>query len=224
MQIAPTTEAHTDESAVDQPTQAQTLPADQFTQDDLTNAASSTADAHTIALTTQAKPTGIAAGLEALGLDGKLLAAQIVNFIILLLILRKFLYKPLVGMLEKRRETIESGMNKAEEIEKRYADFQVDHAKRIEESKAESASMIEQAKQAAEAMRQDTLAKTQAESEALLARAKDEIDRSKEKMLQELKQEVGSLVITLTSKVIGKTLGKDEQDKLVKEAMSEVNK
>ncbi len=212
MKIAVTTESHESESTLEQQVETQIgdHPAD----------AATTGEAHTT--TAEDQPTGIAAGLEALGLDGKLLAAQIINFVILLLVLRKFLYKPLVGLLEKRRDAIEEGMKKTEEIEKRYTEFQTEHMKRIEESKAEATAMIEKAKKAAEEIRQDTLTKTTAETEAMLTRAKEEIERGKEKMLQELKQEVGTLVVAATAKVIGKAIGKDEQDKLIKEALNEV--
>src|SRR3989344_888148 len=75
-------------------------------------------------------PSGLAAGAQALGIDGKLLTAKIVNFIILVFVLRKFVYQPLLGLLEKRRQTIEERMKKAEEIETRFSAFKEEHKKR----------------------------------------------------------------------------------------------
>ena len=172
--------------------------------------------------TTEASSSGIAGGLKALGVDGKLLAAQILNFIILVIILRKFLYQPLLGLMEKRRLQIEESQKKAEEVEKRYAEFQIEHVRRIEESKAEATALIEKAKTAAESLRQDMLAATQAESDKLLERTKAEIERQKESMLAELKHEIGGLVITVASKLLGREIDPKTETKFIEEAIREV--
>lgn len=173
---------------------------------------------------THAEEGGIAAGLKAIGLDGKLLIAQIINFVILLLLLRRFLYKPLVGLLEQRRETIEKSQKQAAEIEKRFADFQIEHQQRIEESKQEAVALVAKAKEAAESLRQETLKSTQAEAEKLLTRANQEISSQKEKMLKEAKSEIGQLVIAATEKILGQTMTKDTQEKLLKEALEGAKK
>lgn len=165
---------------------------------------------------------GVSGGLQALGLDGKLLAAQIVNFIVLLLILRQFVYKPLMALLEKRRTDIETGLKQADEIKERYQEFQVEHAQRIEESKTEASAVIEKAKQAAEELRNEMLAATKAETEKMLTRTHDEIAREKDKMLGEVKQEVGRLVIAATEKIISKEIDEKIQDRLIDEVVDEV--
>lgn len=146
--------------------------------------------------------SGIAAGIQALGIDGRLLTAQIVNFIILLLILRKFLYGPLVSFMETRRQGIEASLKKADEIEEKHKEFQIEHEKQINDAKVEAAEMIADAKAAAEGIRQETLATTQAESEKMLAKAAIEIEEQKTKLLKELKHEVGALVVAATGKIV----------------------
>ena len=168
------------------------------------------------------QPTGISGGLEALGLDGKLLAAQIINFVILLLILRKFVYGPLVGLLERRKTTIEESLKKASEIEERYEKFQIEHARRVEESKAEAATIIRKAKEAADKLRASDIEVTKQETEKMLLKAKAEIEKQKDTLLTELKQEVGSLVVEATGKIIGKELDDKTQSRLLIEATKEV--
>lgn len=170
------------------------------------------------------QPSGIAGGLQALGLDGKLLAAQLINFFILFFLLRKFLYGPLVGLLEKRRLQIEQSVKQAEEIEQQHAEFTVEHQKRLEKAKAEAAAIVNEAKQAADALRQEQLAATQTETDKMLRQAKEDIGRQKEQLLDELKQEVGALVVTTTAKVIGKHLDRDAEERLLKEAINEVKR
>lgn len=167
---------------------------------------------------------GIAAGAQALGINGPALAAQILNFFILLFLLQRFLYRPLVGLLEKRRHQIETSLQQAEEMERRHAEFQVEHEARLTESKAEAAAIIEKATQAANQLRQETLATATAEADKLLVRTHEEIARQKEQLLQDLKQEVGSLVVAATAKVLGKNIDTDAQQQLVKEALAEVKK
>ncbi len=164
---------------------------------------------------------GLAAGAEALGLNGKLLAAQIVNFVILLVILRQFLYKPLVGLLEQRRKQIEESAKKATEIEAKYQEFTIEHARRIDESKQEASSIIDSAKKAAESIRQETVSQAQAEVEGMLAKAQADINHAKEKMLAELKHEIGGLVVAATAKIIKKELDEKAQSVLIDEAVSE---
>lgn len=170
------------------------------------------------------QPSGIAAGVQALGLDGKLLAAQIINFVILALVLRQFVYKPLMGLLEKRRQTIEQSLTKAEEIEKQSALFSVEHQKRIEASKAEAAAMIDNAKKATDEMRAEIQTQAQADADRILSKAREEIANQKETMLIELKQEVGALVVSATAKILGKELDAKTQSKLIDEAVKEASK
>lgn len=170
------------------------------------------------------QPSGIAAGAQALGIDGKILIAQLINFVILLLILRHFVYKPLLSLLEKRRQTIEDSQSKAEEIQKQYAEFQVEHEKRIEKAKADANDIVEKAKTASETMRQETLATAQVEAENLITRAKEEIEREKERLMQELKGEIGSLVVAATSKIIGTEINSKKQSELIEEAIKESGK
>lgn len=167
------------------------------------------------------QPSGVAAGLHALGLDGRLLTAQIINFIILLLILRKYLYGPLVKLMEDRRERIADSLKKAEEIDKQRIEFQIEHEKRINESKQEAANLLTQAKKSAETLKQDMVATAQTESEKMLAKAQVEINKQKETMLAELKHEIGTLVVEATTKVVGKEFVGTLDDKMINEAISE---
>ncbi len=180
------------------------------------------AETHTTASTEASSSGGVEAGLKALGVDGKLLAAQILNFIILVIILRKFLYKPLLGLLEKRREQIEQSAQKADEIEKRYAEFQIEHQERIDQSKKEATELIQKAKESAELLKSETLSQTQAENEKLLERAKLEIEDQRQSMMQELKAEIGTLVIETTQKIIGSSIDTKTATRFIEEAVKEV--
>jgi F-type H+-transporting ATPase subunit b len=155
-----------------------------------------------------------------LGVDGKLLAAQIVNFIILVLILRHFVYKPLMAMLEKRRTDIADSLKKVEEIEQRSQAMQAEHEKQMAKSKEEALAIIDKAKQAAETMRAEMLDVTKAENEKLLVRAQEDIAREKDKMLGEAKQDIGKLVIAASEKILQKELDEKTQERFIDEALN----
>ncbi len=188
------------------------------------SAPSNTTETAVASVSHPAQTGGVAAGLAALGVDGKILAAQIINFIILVLVLRKILYKPLVNLIEQRRQTIEQSLSKAEELEKRSVSLAQEQAELREKAKAEARQIIDEAKQAAEQIRSETLLATQAETEKLLKKTETAISSQKEAMLGELKQEIGGMVANLTEKLIGQSLKPEVEKQLREQAMKEVTK
>lgn len=191
-------------------------------EDHSTVAAETASEQHTTQATTEHTETPSTGGIAALGIDGKLLVAQIINFILLFLILRKFVYRPLLNLLEKRRADIEKSVDQAKSMDEHYAAFQIEHEKRIEEAQAQAALIIEQARIAGETLRKETQATANKETEKLLAKAHEEIAHEKEKMFTELKSDVGMLVIETAEKILGKEVDEKTQAKLVAEATEEV--
>lgn len=184
--------------------------------------AESATDSTLEALTEQSQttaPTGIAVGVEALGIDGRLLTAQIVNFVILLLLLRKFLYGPLLEIMEKRRQSIADSLQKSAEIDKEFKQFQLDHEQRINDSKNKAAEIISQAKLATESLKQEIIQIAKVESEKMVAKAAVKIEQEKAELLSELKQEIGSLVVLATAKVIGQSAANQLDERSIKEAV-----
>jgi F-type H+-transporting ATPase subunit b len=184
-----------------------------------------TTDNHTTEATTaheETTPGGLAGGAQALGLDGKLLAAQIVNFIILVLILRKFLYGPLLNLLEQRRVAIEESQRKAKEMEQRFTDFETEHKQRIQESKEEAKRILESARTTAATLQAESVIQTQKQADQMIERAKLEIDQERDKAMEEIQHDISGLVVAATKKVLGKTITADINEALVKKAVDEV--
>ena len=155
--------------------------------------------------------------LQQLGIQWPKLIAQVVNFSIVLVILWKFAYKPVLNMLEQRRQKIAEGMTNAEKIKTELAATEanrrtildkanVDANKFIEEARVAAAKVLEQETQKAIATANDIITKARQASEAELARMKTE-----------LRCEVGRLVVSTTAKVTGKILTADDQNRLAEE-------
>lgn len=162
--------------------------------------------------------------LTKLGIDWRLLIAQLVNFLILVLILYKFLYKPVLKMLDDRKEKIEKGLRDAEilgaELEK-GRDLQ---AKELQKAKREAGEIVEAAEKRAEAAGQEVRLKTKVDVEKLITAAKNQITEEKEKMMSEVRKEAAVLVIAAAEKVVGKVIDIKSQQKLIEESLGNSSK
>lgn len=144
-----------------------------------------------------AAPTGLAA----LGIDAPFLVAQIVNFLILLFLLRWLLYRPILSVLAKRRTTIEESLKHAETAKREIEQAQEKSAELLAQARTEAKAIVEEAKQSAETIGSEIQAKAQQDSEALVARTRTQLEQEKAAILTEAERELGSLVVRATEKV-----------------------
>lgn len=157
--------------------------------------------------------------LSKLGIDWKLLIAQIVNFLILLFILYKFAYGPIVAMLEKRQKKIEQGLKDAEAARRNLEKSEEKQKEILKKARADFKVIVEKAHTQAEKSKSEIAAEAKAQAERILADAKVQIGREKEKTIREIKSEIGGLVIAAAEKVIGERLDEDKDKKLIERAI-----
>lgn len=162
--------------------------------------------------------------LEKLGINPVLLVTQIINFLVLLFILKKFLYKPILEMLERRRTKILEGLKKAQEIEKKYQETERVQEEKLYQARVRAGEILQEAKERVEKMQQEILKKSEKEAEVILEKAKKEIENERLKMLQEVRSEIAYLVVLALQKILAKELDKRTQERLVKDAIEDVNK
>jgi F-type H+-transporting ATPase subunit b len=155
--------------------------------------------------------------VETFGLNLPNFIAQCISFGIVAFALYKFAYKPILTVLEERRQRIAEGLANADAAKKELANAQAKTQevlaqasaqgnKMIEEARASAAKVLEQETQKAVATANDIIAKARQANEAELARMK-----------AELRKEVGRLVVATTAKVTGKLLTADDQNRLAEE-------
>ncbi len=162
--------------------------------------------------------------LQKLGIDWRLLVAQLINFLILFFVLYKFLYKPVINFLENRREKIEKGLRDAEKIGEELEKTKELHDREIKKAKQEAMAIVEEAQRVAEASGQEIKTKTKAEVEKLITAAKNQIIQEKDKMMVEVKKEAAILVLAVAEKVVGKSFDGKMQQKLIEESLREADK
>lgn len=160
--------------------------------------------------------------LNKLGIDWKILVAQIINFFILLAVLYKFVYKPVLDALDKRSKTIEKGMRDAKLSEEKLQEIEQLRNRRIAETEKEVGGILEKAKQDAENIKKDLLAAAQTQSEDLLRRTKIQIEEQKQAMIEQVKAEITLFIVKATGKILQREFTQDDQKRLASAITNEM--
>lgn len=150
-----------------------------------------------------------------LGIDLKLLLAQIVNFGILLFILTKLLYKPLLGLLDKRKEMIKKSVENAEKIEERLKKLEEEKDEVMANASKDAMVVLENAKKQAEEEHGKALEKAKREISGFADRYRAQLKEEKAQMMQEIRKEVAEMVIMSSEKILQKEFSKEDQRRLV---------
>lgn len=160
--------------------------------------------------------------IHKLGIDWKLLLAQVVNFFILLAVLYKFVYKPVLEMLEKRSRTIEKGIHDAKAAEERLLKIERLREEKMAETSKEIGKLLEQARADAEIMKKDIMTTANLQAEDLLRRARLQMAEEKEKMVQDAKREVTAFIVQATGKILEREFSATDQKRLTEAVAHEI--
>ena len=160
--------------------------------------------------------------LHTLGIDFKVMLAQIINFGILIAVLTKLLYKPILGMLEKRRKRIEESLKLADEIDKRAATMEEEMGLRRDQAKKEAAEIIGEAKVGAENDREKILVSATAESDRVKAAGREQIELERQAMLDETKKRVGKLALLLVTRSLKQDMGEEFYERNINHSLNEI--
>jgi F-type H+-transporting ATPase subunit b len=151
------------------------------------------------------------------GVDWSHLIAQIISFSIVCVLLHRFAYKPVLKMLEQRRQQIAQGLADTKQIAAELARTESQRQEIMLQANANATRLIEEARTAARQVHQEETQKAIAAAEKIIARSHEAATQEYARMLIELKREVGMLVVQATTTVVGKTLTADDQRRLAEE-------
>jgi len=155
--------------------------------------------------------------LEGLGINPGFLLSQVVNFLILFAGLYFLLWKPILKMLDQRKERIQQGLEDAERAREERERAQAEFNKRLAEAAQEREKIIAQAKEEAQEERKAILAQAEQEAERALIEAREEAQLEGERILEELRGQVAVLAIAAANRLIGEALDEERQRRLVDE-------
>lgn len=147
---------------------------------------------------------------------------QLAMFIILLALIKKFAWGPLMGVMKQREEHVANEINSAEKSRAEANKLLEEHRALLKEARNEAHTLIESAKQQANVQREEIIELARTEADRLKEAAKVEIDNQKEKAVAAIRDQVASLSVLIASKVIERELSEADQEKLINEYIQEV--
>ena len=159
---------------------------------------------------------------ETFGFDLWIFLSQVLSFIIVALVLRQFAYKPILAVLEERRQRIAEGLLNAEKIKQQLAEAEQRHAEILAKANAQAQKMIDDARESSAHIAERKQQEAVVAAEQIMAKAREASAIEHEKVMTELKRELGRLVVNTTAKVTGKVLTPEDQRRLQDEAARQI--
>lgn len=149
--------------------------------------------------------------------------AQMLNFFILVWILARFAYKPLVSMMQERKERIAKDLADAQAARNEAEQFKADYAAQIANARQEAQQIVEKAVQQAEATTREQLAAVREQIEREKERARQDIVNERDRAMNNLRNEVISLSVAMATKVVAKDMDSETNTKLIEDAIAKLD-
>jgi F-type H+-transporting ATPase subunit b len=160
-------------------------------------------------------------GFASLGVNLPLLVVFVINFIVLFVLLRLFLYKPVLKMLDERAKRTAEAMEQAEATKKEYEQARVEVQKQIEKGRQEAQAILTQAIQVGERLKEESRQEARKQAQVIVDRTRTELEAERDKIVGDLRREFVDISISAAEKVIKETLDKEKHRKLIEETLRE---
>ena len=156
------------------------------------------------------------------GLNWPHFLSQVISFCIVAFLLYLWAYKPILKLLEQRRQQIAEGLENAEMIKKELEATAKARQEILEKTNTEAASLIAQARAAADSVREQETQKAIAAAEQIITKAREAANQDHARMMADLKKEIGRLVVQTTVTVTGKVMTPEDQKRLAEETTRQI--
>ena len=159
--------------------------------------------------------------MQALGLNLPMLIAQIVGFLVLLYILSKLLYRPLLKVMDERADRIKESLEAAERAKEQAVASQEQMQEDMRKAREEGQQMIAQARDVASRFRDEEMAKAREEIAAERAKAEADIQRERDAAIEDLRQEFAGLAISAAERVVERSLSESDHRSIIDRVLEE---
>ncbi len=149
--------------------------------------------------------------------------AQVIIFILVYTILKKYAFGPIMGMLEQRRQRIADGEAKLEKIGRDAAEAKQNSQAILDKAEADAARLVKEADDAAKAIQERRQQDAVASANTIIAKAREAAQLEQEQLMSQLKREFGRMVSDATGRVTGKVLNTDDQSRINQETAAQVS-
>jgi F-type H+-transporting ATPase subunit b len=150
------------------------------------------------------------------------LIAEVIAFLLMLGVLAKWAYPPILRIATEREQKIAAGLRAAADAEKRLQQVQEEVSVTLDEARVRAREIVAQAQKAAIAETEELVRKGRRDAEAQIQRARSEIATERDKAIQEIRTQVGTLVVSAASKVLGEAIDRRTHSRLIEESLAEV--
>ncbi len=148
--------------------------------------------------------------------------AELIAFILMILVLGRWVYPRIIKAATEREGKIEAGLRAAQEAEERLSKVQAQVDKTLEEARAQARDILSRSHGEATAEATEVIAKARTDAEALIERARGEIGGERDRAIQDLRAEVSSLVVAATQRLLGETIDAKAHQRLIDNALTKV--
>ena len=162
--------------------------------------------------------------VEALGLSLTEFVFYVINFLILVGLLTKFLYRPFLNMLETRKQSIQDALDNAELINRRADEKMENYDRQIVKLEEQGREIIKEAKERAEKQADEIIEEAHSKANSIIVAAERQVELEKQKALEEMKQQVATLALLAAEKIVERSIAQVGQDQIVDEIIEQAGK
>lgn len=162
--------------------------------------------------------------MEQLGIEPNLLLAQIVNFLIIFFVLSKLLYKPIVGMLEKRKKEIAAGLELTEKMRAEEEKMNARKEKVLEGARQEARAIVETGKKEADAQAHEIVEAAHRQAQGVVTKGKEDVSHLRTDMEKDVRRAAVGIAEAMTKRLLTQVLSPADQHKLIQKHLSELEK
>ena len=163
--------------------------------------------------------------ISKLGIDWRLLIAQLINFIVLLLVLNHFLYQPILNILRDREDKVKKSLEDTKKIEEELLKIAKEREESLKNARLEAKDIIHTATSAASAQKEEILTVAKQEAESILAKAQKQNLATAQKIRTDIMSDLSDIVISITEQILAKKITKDTDKQMIKQSLeSLINK
>lgn len=160
--------------------------------------------------------------MDKLGIEPTLLAAQVVNFLVIIFVLQKLLYKPILTMLEKRRREIADGVALTAKLKSEEEKLKEMTEKALSKAREDALLIIEDAKKQAKEVEKELLAEAHAQAAAVIARGKLEAEEAHKSAKKAIAGEAVDLTVIMAKRLLSSVMGAKEQHALISKRIKDL--
>jgi F-type H+-transporting ATPase subunit b len=153
--------------------------------------------------------------LNALGINLGYLFVQIFNFLIMFVVLRAWAFTPIVNALENRRKSIEQGLEDARIAAEARANAEQEAEKILADAQAKASEVVREATVRAESVGKDVATSAESEAEKILEEARAEAEVERERVLSDVRGQIGALALAAAQRLLGEALDERRQHALI---------